>query len=232
LSAADLAHATLLRGTKSVIALAAMEMALAQVLAIIVSLWVGRWFIAITVALIIVPHVLYNIEPVRLKCRGIANPLTLGASLVFLPCLVSYATVRPDFTGPVWLIFAGLGASVTGRASWWMIPDLAADAATGTVTLAVRYGAVRMIVVACLIVAVVPWLLGWGLRWRYGRLALALALAGTVASGGFLAGQLPLLRRGHPSYACMRRRDMTPMMIDKMFLAIFPLTAPQGALMK
>lgn len=219
---ADLAAATVRLGPRRVIVCAATELTFAQALAVLASLLTGRWSCAIFVAVAIALHVLYNIEPVHLKRRGIANPLTLGASFAFLPCLASAAAVLPELTTPMWLIFAGLGASVTGRALWWMIPDRAADAATGTVTLAVRYGAMRTLVVSCLIAASVPVLLGWGLWWRYGPI---IGLVGAAVGSAFLLGQFPLLRKHNQSYARMRRRAMTPMMGANVFYAVLPLIA-------
>ncbi|MBV9844762.1 MAG: UbiA prenyltransferase family protein [Kutzneria sp.] len=219
---ADLAEATLRVGVRSATIVTAVEMGLAQMLAIVASLVARDATTAVVVAVIIVLHVLYNAEPVRLKRRGFANPLTLGVSLGLLPCLATFTVVRPDIAPATWLIFAGLSTSITGRALWWMVPDREADAAAGTVTVAVRHGAARAVTVSCFIAATVPVLLGWGLWWRYGP---AVALPGIVVSGAFLAGQLSLLRRDRPSYARIRKATMAPMTIATVFFTVLPLVA-------
>lgn len=213
-------------GVKHAIVWAATEMALVLGLATAVSLWVDRWLTVVAAALIIALHLLYNVEPVRLKRRGVANPLTLGTSFGLLPCLVSYSAVRPDFTAPTWLIFAGLGTLVTGRALWWMVPDRAADTAAGTVTLAVRYGIFRVLAACCLVTVAGLGLLGWGLWWHNG---FGWALLGVVVSAAPLGSQLALLRRtangAVPRSAFIRRRSMSLVMISNVLLALLPLAA-------
>jgi 4-hydroxybenzoate polyprenyltransferase len=213
-------------GVRRVVWWAAIEMAGSLALAVVVSVWLGRWLVALSVALIIALHVLYNVEPVRLKRRGRANPLTLGIAFGFLPCLVSYYAVDAHVTMPLLLIFAGLGATVAGRALWWMVPDRAGDAATGMTTLAVRYGARRTVIASCVLVAIGPVLLGWGLWLRYPPIW---AGAGIVAGCVFLVGQYVVLPgisdRKLPSSVRLRRRNMTPMMLANVFLAALPMLA-------
>jgi 4-hydroxybenzoate polyprenyltransferase len=220
----DLATAVLRLGARRVIWVAAAEMGFSLVMATVVSAWVGHWFVLAADAAMIVLHLLYNLEPVHLKRRGFANPVALGISFGFLPCLVSYGAVRGTVDPSAWLVFAGLGTIVTGRALWWLVPDRTADAATGMRTPAVRYGAFRMLLVSCCITAAGPILLGWGLWWRYGPVW---ALVGVLASGAFLIGQVTVVRRSAdrtlPNSVRMRRRNMTPMMIANVVLALLPL---------
>jgi len=221
------AAASILRlGVRRAVWWALAEMAFSLVLAAVVSLWTGHWLVVTAVAMIVVLHVLYNVEPVRLKRRGFANPVTLGVSFGFLPCVVSCAAVRADIPLSLWLIFAGLGVSVGARALWWMVPDRAADAATGMTTLAVRHGAYRTLLLSCLIAVAGPVLLGVGLWSRYG---VIWAIVGVAAGSVFVVGQLAVLPgtsdRTLPSSARMRRRNMTPMMAANVFLAVLPLIA-------
>jgi 4-hydroxybenzoate polyprenyltransferase len=222
----EMAAAVMRLGTRRAVRWAVCEMAFSLVAATVVSLWTGRWLVATAVAAIITLHVLYNVEPVRLKRRGFVNPVTLGVSFGFLPCLVSCAAARVDIPGALWLIFAGLGASVTGRALWWMVPDRAGDAATGMTTWAVRHGAYPTLLLSCLIALAGPALLGWGLWLRYG---VVWAIVGIAAGAVFVLGQLTVLRgtsdHALPSSARMRTRNMTPMMAANVFLAALPFIA-------
>ena len=222
----DLAIATLRLGVRRTIAVAAAEMALSVGLAVLVSIAVGHWFVAVAAVAMIALHLLYNLEPVHLKRRGLVNPVTLGVSFGFLPCLVSYGAVRGDLDPAAWLIFLGLGATVTGRALWWAVPDLAADAAIGLETPAVRFGAIRTLVVSCAIAAAGPVLLGWGVSGRYGP---GWGVAAVLISAVFVGGQLPVvrqIRRGiSPSSARLRHRNMTPMALANLALVVLPLVA-------
>lgn len=222
----DLAIATLRLGRRLVIGVASAEMALSVGLAGLVSISVGRWFVGVAAVAMIALHLLYNLEPVHLKRRGLANPITLGVSFGFLPCLVSYGAVRGHIDAAAWLIFLGLGLTVTGRALWWAVPDRTADAAIGLRTPAVRFGAVRTLVVSCAIAALGPVLLGWGVSWRYG---LLWGVAGVVISAVFVGGQLPVVRRAMAgdslSSVRMRRRNMTPMALANVALVALPLIA-------
>ncbi len=222
----DIAHATLRLGRNHAMSWAATEMTFALALAIATSLWLDRALIAVGVALTIALCLLYNLEPVRLKRRGLANPITIGLTMGPLPSLVSYGAVRPDLTVSVWLIFIGFGVLIAGRALWWTVPDQIGDKATGMTTPAVQYGAFQAIVIACAVTVTGLGLLGWGLWWRYGPLW---ALLGVAVSGAFLLSKLALLRRLSnytlPNPTRMRRRDLSSVMIADMLLVLLPLAA-------
>lgn len=213
-------------GPRTALWWAGTEMAFSLVVAVVVTVWSHHWIVIAAAAGAVVLHLLYNLEPVRLKRRGLANPVALGAGFGFLPCLVSYGAVRADVTYWAWLIFAGLGISVTGRAMWWMVPDRSGDAVSGMPTYAVRHGARRALVISWLIAIPGPAVLAVGLWPRYGPVW---ALVGAAAGGVFVVGQFVGLRgtsdRALPSVTRMRRRNMTPMMIANVFLAVLPLVA-------
>jgi len=219
----DLAQAVLLLGPRRIGALALAEMALCLALCGWASILLGRALVVLTMAAIIACHLAYNLEPVHLKRRGFANPLTLGVSFGFLPCVLSHAAVTGDFPARVWPIYAGLGLSVAARALWWMVPDARADAAAGTVTVAVRYGARRMAVLSCGVALAVPVLLGWGLWWSYGP---GWAAVGVTAASAWFLGQFAALRSMTArSYAGLRRSFMTPMAAANVVFALLPLAA-------
>lgn len=194
--------------------------------AAIVTVLVRRWLVLVAALGQAAVLLLYNLEPVRLKRRGLANPVALGVGFGFLPCLVSYYAVRADIRPTDWLIFAGFAISAAGRALWWMVPDRSGDAASGMSTFAVRHGARRTIVISSLIAIPGPVVLFLGLWPRYGP---GWAAAGAAAAVVIVAGQFVSLRgtsdRALPGVARMRRRNMTPMMIANVFLGVLPLVA-------
>jgi 4-hydroxybenzoate polyprenyltransferase len=221
-----IAHAALRLGRNHAMSWAATEMIFALAVATATSLWLDRALIAVGVTLTITLCLLYNFEPVRLKRRGFANPITIGLTTGPLPSLVSYSAVRPDLTVSVCLIFIALGILITGRALWWTVPDQIGDKATGMTTPTVQYGAFRTIVIACVVTVAGLSLLGWGLWWRYGPLW---ALLGVAVSGPFLLSKLTLLR-GLSDYTLpnptqMRRRDLSLVMISDIILVLLPLAA-------
>jgi 4-hydroxybenzoate polyprenyltransferase len=222
----DIAHAALRLGRNHAMSWTATEMTFALAAATATSLWLDRPLIAVGVALAIALCLLYNLEPVRLKRRGFANPITIGLTMGPLPSLVSYSAVRPDLTASVWLIFIGLGVLITGRALWWAIPDQLSDNATGMTTPTVRYGAFPVIVIACIVTVAGLGLLGWGLWWHYGPLW---ALLGVTVCGTFLLSKLTLLH-GLSDYTLpnptrMRQRDLSLVMIADILLVLLPLVA-------
>jgi 4-hydroxybenzoate polyprenyltransferase len=224
-----IAWAALRLGCNHVMSWAAIELAFALAVATATAWWLDRALIAVAVALIIALYLLYNLEPVRLKRRGLANPLTLGMIYGTLPSLASYTAVRPNLTVSMWLIFIGIGTLVAGRALWWAVPDQIGDQATGMTTPTVQYGAFQAIVMACITTATGLGLVGWGLWWHYGP---PWALIGVAASGDFLLRKLTLLRRlsdyTAPHTPQIRRRDLSSIMIADLLLVLLPL-ATQGA---
>lgn len=201
---------------------ATTEMAGALALAILVTSWTGHWLVAGSAIVIVVLHLLYNVEPVRVKRRGFLGVAVFGLSVVTMPCLLSYGAIRSTVDGSVWLIAVGLGVMAAGRTVWWSVPDRAADIATGMATPTVRHGAVRALASACLIMAAGMVLLGWGLWWRYGP---AWALAGVAMYGAFLGIALTRLRREMPSAVLLRKRAMPLVMVGDVLVVLIALAA-------
>jgi 4-hydroxybenzoate polyprenyltransferase len=201
-------------------------MTVALVLASLVSVWSGRPFIALAAAVIIALQVLYNVEPVRLKRRGLTGVAAFCISVIVLPFLLSYWTVRPDIDEPAWPIMVGLGIITIGRMTLWSIPDLAADASTGMRTPSVRYGRTGALILSCALMTVGLVLAGWGLWWRYGPLWALPLVAGQST---FLYGALLVLphtgEAARPSSVRIRRRAMPPVMIGMIALTLTPLVA-------
>lgn len=222
----DIAQAALRLSRYHAMSWTATEMLFALAAATAISLWLDRALIAVGVTWTIALCLLYNLEPVRLKRRGLANPITIALTTGPLPSLVAYSAVRPDLAVSTWLIFMGLGVLITGRALWWTVPDHISDKATGMMTPTVRYGASRAMTIACDATIVGLGLLGWGLWWRYGPLW---ALLGVAVNGPFLLSKITLLHRlaEHvlPNPAQLRRRELSSVMIADIVLVLLPLAA-------
>lgn len=170
-------------GARKVLALAVFEMVFALALAVAVS-----WRVAAGVGLILVLHLAYNLEPIRLERRGCAGPVTLAIATGLLPSITAYSSAggRPD--PAVWLLFSGTAALATARALWWAVPDRA-DARAGAVLHATRHAmdAATQLTVGGLL------MVGGGVWFRFGPFWAA---AGVVACSAFLLAQnLPTARQ-------------------------------------
>ncbi|WP_326623656.1 UbiA family prenyltransferase [Streptomyces decoyicus] len=221
----SIARATQHLSVRTAFTCAALEMALALGLSVWVALWLGRPLVAVGVALSIVLHLAYNLEPVRLKRRGYANPAYFGATFAFLPSLSTYAAVRADVPLSAWLFLTGLGILLFGRSLWWCIPDLIGDAKAGDRTPAVQHGPRHALVVACAWTALGLLFIGAGL-WPYGVLW---ALLGILASAAFLVDKIKLLRHisreNLPHESTMRKHSLSLAMGGDLLLCAIPLLA-------
>jgi lycopene elongase/hydratase (dihydrobisanhydrobacterioruberin-forming) len=222
----SISHAAVSLGRARLLRWAAAEMAVALLLGLVCSIWLGRPLVAIAVAAGVLVECLYNVKPVRLKGRGYANPIFLGLHFSFLPCLGTFAAVRPDLPAWIWPLFVGIWMLLVGRTLWWAVPDVAGDAAAGDITPAVRYGAFRAYAVACGFTAVGLVLITVGLWWRYGPLW---AFVGLLSSGVFLIDKLSQLRGVSdsrlPHETRMRKRTLTFVMVSDALLVAIPLVA-------
>lgn len=217
-----LARAARRLGTRRLVRWAAVELAVGSALAGLAALWAGRPLLFAAAVAIVVLQVLYNVEPVRLKRRGLAGVVAFCVGTVVLPFPLSHWALRPDVDAASWLLVAGLGILSVGRMTTWSVPDRAADLATGLDTPSARYGPTGALArsVALLIVGLV--LAGWALWWLFGVLwALPLvALQGVV-----LYDAVGRLRRGTASSRHLRRGTMTPAMVGMVALTLTPLVA-------
>jgi 4-hydroxybenzoate polyprenyltransferase len=100
----------------------------------------GRPLPALLAVLLVAGHVAYNVEPVRLKRRGLAGPIALGVQMGALPFLATYGAVAPAVAGWVLVVAAGFAAQALSRALWWSVPDAGADRAARITTPAVSRG--------------------------------------------------------------------------------------------
>ncbi|MER7046406.1 UbiA family prenyltransferase [Streptomyces jumonjinensis] len=216
------AQAALRLGRTRLITIASIEMAIALLLAVSISLHLGRPLIAAAVAAGILVEYLYNLEPVRLKKRGLANPISLGLHFSLLPCLSTFTAVRPDIPGWAWPLFLGLWLLLIGRTLWWSLPDAAADRAAGLAPPAVRHGPSRALAYATAATTAALALIAWGLSWALGPLA---AVIGTAGCSVFLIGKLRLTRAAlhtlHETH--MRRHTLAYVVGADALLVLLPL---------
>ncbi|HEX6355590.1 UbiA family prenyltransferase [Actinophytocola sp.] len=203
-------------GRDRVVRWAAAEAAGGMLLAGLVAVWVASAAILVTAAGIVVLQVLYNVEPVRLKRRGLIGAAVYCVSLSVLPFLLSYWTIRSQLDASTWTIVAGLWVLAVGRATLWSVPDRVADIRTGLRTPAVRHGFAGAVAVSVAAVIVGLAVTGWGLWWRFGP---AWALPLVVLQGAFLYGTVaPTSRR-------IQRRAMPPVAVGMVALTVTPLVA-------
>jgi lycopene elongase/hydratase (dihydrobisanhydrobacterioruberin-forming) len=196
---------------------AVWEMSIAMLLAGLVAVWSARPGVLVAAVMIIVIQVLYNVEPVRLKRRGLTGVAVFCGSLMVLPFVLSYWAVRPELDTSIWVIVGGFWVLAIGRMTLWSVPDLVVDTATRMRTPVVRYGPARTVALSVTVVIAGLVLIGWGLWWRFGPVW---ALPLVVLQGTFLSGALS------PSSRRIRRRAMPPATIGTVALTVTPLVAP------
>jgi 4-hydroxybenzoate polyprenyltransferase len=217
-----LARAARRFGTGRLVRWAVAELAVAVSFAALAAGWAGRPLVVATAVVIIVLQVLYNVEPVRLKRRGLTGVVAFCAATLLLPFLLSHWAIRPDIGVPSWLVGVGVWVLSIGRMTAWSVPDRAADSATGIRTPSVRHGHTGALArsVAIMIVGLV--VAGCGLWWRFGPVW---ALPLVALQGAFPFGAVVQLRRGLASSWRIGRGAMIPAMIGMVALTVTPLVA-------
>lgn len=223
-----IARAALRLGRPRLVGIATAEMILALLLATALAVHLRRPLIAAMVAAGILIEYLYNLEPVRLKKRGLANPVSLGAHFSALPFLSTANAVRPDLPGYLWPLAFGLWLLLIGRTLWWSIPDATADRAAGLTPPAVRYGPDRALLMASVSTAFALALLAWGLAWAMNPVA---ALIGIAAASLFLVSKLRLtattVRSLHERQ--MRHRTLILVLVADALLVALPVAVNAAA---
>ncbi|OQO89882.1 4-hydroxybenzoate polyprenyltransferase [Saccharomonospora piscinae] len=211
-----LASATRRLGRRAGLRLATAEFALGFALAVAASVHTGHWLCAVAAAGTVAAHVLYNVEPVRLKTRGLPGAAVFAAGVVALPCLTAHAAVSPTVGTAPALVYAGLTLLAAGRVVWWSVPDRAADAAAGQRTTSVRHGAVRALGLALPVLVAGLTCLTWGLWWYGGPAGPVVALVGAGGHLVFVATVVLLARRlaaGERARSTVLRRSVMPVVL-------------------
>ncbi|WP_298183293.1 UbiA family prenyltransferase [Saccharomonospora sp.] len=200
-------------GRRGGLRLATAEFVLGGSLAIAVSLWTGHWLVAAAAVGTVVAHVLYNVEPMRWKSRGLPGAAVFACGVIALPFVTSYAAVRADLPPEVVLTSAGLTLLAAGRVVWWSVPDRDADAAAGQRTTSVRHGAVRALLLTCLLLCTGLAALVWGLWWYGGAVAALVGAGGHVVFTGTVVALLRRVPAKRSVSSIRLRRTVMPVVL-------------------
>lgn len=178
-----------------------IEQALTVAAAAAVSVLLHQWlFVGVKLAGI-VSGIMYNAEPVRMKRRGIWNPIMLSVRFGFVPGLIAYLAVHGGTIGiGGWTVLLGVTLLSLSRGFWNSVSDTNEDRAENIVTPAVRYGpraamvwAVASLVPACGLITAGLWL----------ALGPLYALGGAAGAVGATLFRFLLLRRAGDDHAAI-----------------------------
>jgi lycopene elongase/hydratase (dihydrobisanhydrobacterioruberin-forming) len=172
-----------------------IEQALTVAAAAAVSVLLHNWLFVVVKLVGIVSGMMYNAEPVRMKRRGIWNPVMLGIRFGFVPGMIAYLAVHGGAGSPgAWMLLVGVTLLSFSRGFWNSVSDTDEDRAEGILTPAVRYGprSAMTISVGSLMPAIV--LIGTGLGLLLGP---PYAIVGVSGTAGAAAYRFLLLRRAH-----------------------------------
>jgi 4-hydroxybenzoate polyprenyltransferase len=199
-------------GLRKTFALYWVEQALTVAAAAAVSVLLHNWLFVVVKLAGIVSGMLYNAEPLRMKRRGIWNPIMLSIRFGFVPGMIAYLAVHDGTIGlGGWLVLLGATLLSLSRGFWNSVSDTDEDRAENIVTPAVRYGpraamvcAVASLVPACVLVAAGLWVV----------LGPVYALVGGAGAAGATLFRFQLLRQARGNRAAItllsspiRRRD-------------------------
>lgn len=200
-------------GRRAGLRLVVAEAAAGLALALAVSVHTGRITVALAAVGVLLAHVLYNVEPVRLKSRGLPGAVAFACGVVALPSLLTHAAVRSGLPWPTTLVLAGLTVLAAARVVWWSVPDRDADAAAGQRTTSVRRGSVGALRVACVLLTLGLAALAWGLWWLGGPIATVVGAAGHAVFVGSAVVLTHRVSAGEPVSSTWLRRTVMPVVL-------------------
>ena len=222
----SIGHAVRRLGPRHAVWWAGVEFTVAVLLAAAVSVWLDRPIVVAAVLAAVVLHLLYNVEPVRLKRRGWAAHVYFGLTFATLPILATFGAVRADFPAWLWPIAVGIGVLLAARTLWWALPDRDADASVGDRTVVVRQGVRPALLMACLITVAGIALTGWGVWWRCGPAWSVLVMACTSL---FLVQKLRMwftvTDSRLPNERRMRTHTLTLVVVADVVIVLVPVLA-------
>jgi 4-hydroxybenzoate polyprenyltransferase len=178
-----------------------IEQALTVAAAAAVSMLLHNWLFVVVKLAGIVSGMMYNAEPIRMKRRGIWNPIMLSIRFGFVPGMIAYLAVHDGTIGAGgWMVLLGATLLSFSRGFWNSVSDTDEDRAEHIVTPAVRYGprpaivcAVASLVPAGLLIAAGLWL----------ALGPPYALVGVAGAAGATLFRFGLLRRARDDRAAI-----------------------------
>jgi 4-hydroxybenzoate polyprenyltransferase len=188
-------------GLRKTLALYWIEQGLTVAAAVAVSVLLHNWLFVLVKLAGIVSGMMYNAEPIRMKRRGIWNPVMLSIRFGFVPGMIAYFAVHGGTIGiGGWVVLIGATVLSFSRGFWNSVCDTEEDRAENILTPAVRYGpraamqsAEAALVAACVLVGAGLWLL----------LGPLYALAGVTGVAGATVFRFLLLRRARTDRAAI-----------------------------
>lgn len=180
-------------GLRKTFAMYWIEQAVTVAAAAAVSELLHNWLFVVVKLAGIVSGMMYNAEPVRMKRRGLWNPIMVSVRFGFVPGLIAYFAVHGGTIGVGgWVVLLGATLLSFSRGFWNSVSDTDEDRAENIRTPAVLYGpraamasAVVSLVPACALIAAGLWLL----------LGPWYAIVGVSGAAGATAYRFLLLRR-------------------------------------
>ena len=154
-------------GRSRTLALYWVEQGITVAAAAAVSVLLNNWVFVVVKVAGMVSGMMYNGEPVRLKRRGIWNPIIFLIRFGFVPGMIAYLAVHDGVIGPGgWMTLIGASLLMFSRGFWNSVSDTVEDRAEDIVTPSVRYGprtamrfAVVSLVPGCVLIGGGLWLL-------------------------------------------------------------------------
>jgi 4-hydroxybenzoate polyprenyltransferase len=187
-------------GLRKTLAMYWIEQAVTVAAAAAVSELLHNWLFVVVKLAGIVSGMMYNAEPMRMKRRGLWNPIMVSVRFGFVPGLIAYFAVHGTISAGGWVILLGATLLSFSRGFWNAVSDTDEDRAEDIRTAAVVYGpraamvsAVVSLVPACALIAAGLWVL----------LGPWYAVAGVSGAAGATAYRFLLLRQARDDRAAV-----------------------------
>jgi 4-hydroxybenzoate polyprenyltransferase len=160
---------------------------------VVVSLLLHNFAVLWVKLLGIVSGYLYNAEPIRLKRRGLWNPIMMSIRCGFVPGLIAYLCVHGGRIGAGgWLVLVGMTFAAMSYIGFWAsVSDTDEDTAEQIRTASVEYGPLPTMRIAIALMVACTLLTGLGLALLFGPWAVV----GAIGALGVLVYRIRVLRR-------------------------------------
>jgi lycopene elongase/hydratase (dihydrobisanhydrobacterioruberin-forming) len=180
-------------GKRRVLAIYIGEQIITIAMALIVSVMLRNFVFVLVKMIGIMAGYLYNAEPIRLKRRGLWNPVMNSIRMGFVPGLIGYLAVHQGrISAGGWMLLIGMTLATMGRIGFWVtVMDRDEDAAEGIHTPSVLYGPRNVMWIAIGVLALASVLTASGLAVLFGPWAAV----GVIGGLGGLAYRITLAQR-------------------------------------